>query len=105
MSGNSSPLVEACTKADEGIAELLLEHKADPNICDGKPLIEAVTQKETDLLDLLLKHKANPNCKDEYGLTPLEHAFGDEDEETAVKLRDAGAEIPDGHWPFDDDNS
>mgnify|MGYP002622832671 CR=1 FL=1 len=54
--------------------EILLNNKADPNICDAKkeyPVIEAVKQNKFFFLGLLGKYGANLNVLNEKGETPL----------------------------------
>ena len=57
------------------VAELLLEHDADPNILtvffgDG-PLSTALQKDRPGLVQLLLKHGADPNARGNNGQTPL----------------------------------
>jgi serine/threonine-protein phosphatase 6 regulatory ankyrin repeat subunit B len=54
------------------IVELLLNNKADPNICcEGEsPLYIASLQDHTEIVELLLNNKADPNiCRE--GRSPL----------------------------------
>lgn len=75
--GDVSAIHIAVKKSYSSISELLLKHKADPNLTDqGKctPLHWAVSQNDLKLVELLLKYKANVNSKDFIDSTPLHEA-------------------------------
>ena len=50
--------------------EVLLEHKAEPNMCDENgvsPIMHAVIDNNRAIAALLIKHGANPRLKDHTG--------------------------------------
>lgn len=75
--------------------QYLLQHKADPNIRDGKgntPLILATMAQREDLVTLLLNYKANVNLANSQGQTPLILAVNNRDEPMARLLIAKGAD-------------
>lgn len=84
-----SPLQSAVEKRNLGIAELLLQHGADPNAYAGRwPLLCRLASdfcrsrcspvqlaKELALLSLLIRYGAEPDIQDVSGRTPLSIAF------------------------------
>ena len=59
------------------VAEVLLEHGADPNVRPRcSPLYAAFQWGHLDLVQLLLKHGADPNARDDHGDTLLHVASG-----------------------------
>jgi ankyrin repeat protein len=78
------------------VAEVLLEHDADPNILtrygEG-PLSMALQGGHPDLVQLLLKHGADPNARDDYGQTLLHVASRVGDLKTARGLLKLGVAV------------
>lgn len=77
-----TPLQQAMRFTLWNIAQLLLEHKADPNVADKDqgsrtPLHKAVLARKADLVNLLLKKGANPNTKDKDEEVPLNYIMDD----------------------------
>ncbi|XP_013382515.1 ankyrin-1-like [Lingula anatina] len=71
-----TPLHKAAEQGATEFVQLLLQHRADPNIQDGSarghtPLLLAAEQGATQCVQLLLQHGADPNIQDELGCTPL----------------------------------
>jgi len=61
------------------IVELLLKHKADPNLpvrfnTSMAPLEVAVRMDRLDMIEVLLQHGANPNLKNRNGFSPIDIA-------------------------------
>ena len=80
----TTPLLTATLRGDAAMAELLIEHGADPNRPDkdnNRPLDAAVTNNHLEVLKLLLAKKAKVNYVDKTKMTPLLYAasvdFGD----------------------------
>jgi ankyrin repeat protein/tetratricopeptide (TPR) repeat protein len=73
---NLTVLQFAVSSRKDGIAELLLQAGANPNVYydqDGNtPLHWAVDPKRKPLVKLLLDHQANPNARNNSGRTPLD---------------------------------
>src|SRR5262249_44452111 len=57
------------------------------------PLLLAASGGYADLARLLLEKKANPNVRDQFGLTPLQHAARVGSKELTEMLLAAGAEV------------
>lgn len=60
------------------LTEMLLRHKADPDLADANgttPLIWAVKQGNEELVALLLKYGARKDKADNLGVTPFEYAM------------------------------
>jgi ankyrin repeat protein len=58
-----------------------------------KELVRAVTIQRGSLIDLCLKEHVDPNGRDAQGRTPLLIAMSHQDEKTARRLVDAGAQV------------
>lgn len=74
--GNQSPLFLATTKQNQKIVELLLKHKANPNISNNyglTPLHNAISLANEMIAELLIKNGADVNAKDRNGWTPLHY--------------------------------
>lgn len=70
----ATALAWAVMRSNAGIAAMLLEAGADPNLTNEPgigPLALAVTHGSAELVQLLLRHRANPNVARENGETPL----------------------------------
>ncbi|CAH1773459.1 unnamed protein product [Owenia fusiformis] len=99
-----TPLWATLNLDSVNILELLLNHKADPNIENSfkqTPLIQTMMMKKYNFMEVLLKYKADPNRKDESGDTPLIIAAIDGDHEALELLlrhnADKDAKDSDGH--------
>jgi len=75
-SEGATPLLRAVRNdPDSGIASLLLDQKADPNLAGPNgdtPLRFAVRQGRKNLVELLLAKGANPNLRNDQGVTLLD---------------------------------
>lgn len=74
LTENLTALHEATKIGHEAIVNLLLIHKADPNVPGpwaNTPLHEAAELGYISIVNLLLNHGANPNMADTYGRTAL----------------------------------
>ncbi|WP_051197453.1 ankyrin repeat domain-containing protein [Flavobacterium soli] len=72
-----TPLIIACCSGNSKAAKLLLEKKANPNICDANgnsALLYAVQFKNLELVELLLQYDADKSQKDDLGKTAFEYA-------------------------------
>jgi len=90
-----TPLRAAVLDGQKETVQLLLAHKADPNIPDGEgktPLHYAVAGRSKELVKLLLANHADVNRRDQSGLTPLAYAALALDTDTAAALLDAKAD-------------
>jgi ankyrin repeat protein len=69
------------------------------------PLQSAAAARQTKIVDLLLKHKADPNIREQGGYTPLHAAAQNGDRETIRALLYGGADLTlqsdDGKLPLD----
>ena len=91
------PLLYACKIGNMGMAKLLLQNGANPNV-QGEwnkttPLIYAATRATSELLQCLLEKNADTELKDDYGQTALMCAVSLWSIENAVHLVEAGADI------------
>ena len=90
-----TPLRAAVNDDQKEIAQLLLAHKADPNIPDSEgltPLHLAVLGQHKEIVKLLLANHAEVNRQDNSGRTPLNRAAGLADTTIAATLLDAKAD-------------
>lgn len=65
-----TPLIAAVLSNNQKCVEVLLEHKAEPNMCDENgvsPIMHAVIDNNRAIAALLIKHGANPRLKDHTG--------------------------------------
>ena len=92
-----TPIVQAAVNENLDITKLLIEHGADPNLCQKNgesALMDAVNRGNAEITEYLLEHGADPNLKTNAG-TALIYA----DNVIVMKmLLDYGADpnIPDG---------
>ena len=73
-----SPLTAACLTQNVEIVDMLLEHRADPNLASTSrclPLLVTAVKNNSELAELLLKHGANIDVTDSEGNTALHHAI------------------------------
>ncbi len=81
VDGNSkfgTPLMAAVVKGNKTITNILLKHKANPNIQDNKGTTAAhyaVMFKNYDIIKLLVDAKANFELKDLNNKSPLDYAI------------------------------
>lgn len=69
-----TPLIVACQTGELWIAQLLLQHGADPNVANSlgfTPLRQAIIEDHTEIVQLLLEMGSDPNALDSQGKTPL----------------------------------
>jgi len=95
FAGGFTPLLAATAQDETEIAQLLLAHKADPNLADSAgytPLVRAVSGRYKELVKLLLANHAEVNRQDSRGLTPLGYAVQNSDTAIATALLDAKAD-------------
>ena len=106
--GGSSPLLRAVMEGAQPAVELLLAHKADPNVGrpqDGwTPLQEAAQREIKGIAQVLLKAGADVNAKGTYGFTPLHMAVSRKQREVTELLlanhADPNAKDNEGHTPL-----
>ena len=68
-----TPLMIACFKEKPLTAEILLQRRADPNVCDSADntaMHIAAMRGSLNMVQLLLKHKANIDPRNQEGKTP-----------------------------------
>jgi cytohesin len=103
-----SPLLRAVMQGTQPAVELLLAHKADPNVGrpqDGwTPLQEAAQREIKGIAQVLLKAGADVNAKGTYGFTPLHMAVSRKQREVTELLlanhADPNAKDNEGHTPL-----
>ena len=75
------------------------------NDLKAAPIQSAAAAGQTKIVELLLKHKADPNIREQGGYTPLHAAAQNGDEETIRALLHGGADLSlrsdDGRLPLD----
>ena len=75
------------------------------NDLNAAPIQSAAAAGQTKIVELLLKHKADPNIREQGGYTPLHAAAQNGDEETIRALLYGGADLSlrsdDGRLPLD----
>lgn len=69
------------------------------------PLMIAVYTKQNDMAELLLRHKANPDIMDDMGMAPLHHALAHGNDKMVEILVQSGADVnsrtlPSGNTPI-----
>lgn len=75
-SAGDTPLAVAVSYSMKGMVELLLQHKADPNVKtgNGNSLLHlAAANRNSEILDALLTAGANPNTLNAQGLSALDY--------------------------------
>jgi cytohesin len=91
-----TPLRAAVLDGQKEMAQLLLAHKADPNIPDAEgitPLHWAVRGRNKELVKVLLANHAEVNRQDQHsGMTPLGYAVSLSETDIAAALLDAKAD-------------
>jgi ankyrin repeat protein len=90
-----TPLRAAVLAHQKESVQLLLAHKADPNIPDGEgktPLHRAVLERHKELVRLLLENHAEVNRQDNYRETALSYAVTLSETSIAAALLDAKAD-------------
>jgi ankyrin repeat protein len=76
-SSNGTALAAAAVKGNAGMAKILLDNKANPNIADPSgltPIMYATQFENKELIQLLIKYKADLTKKDSEGRTPYDYA-------------------------------
>ena len=96
----SSALEKAVFNDDIGMARMLLEAGADPNVLSEKkiencdlPLVEAARRGNVEMIRLLLDHGADVLLKGRYGECALPAAVHPGNDRTVMILAKAGADI------------
>ena len=86
----TSPLLRAVMEGAQPAVELLVAHKADPNIgrleYEWTPLHEAAQRGSKGIAEVLLKAGADVNAKETHGCTPLNIAASGKQREVAELL-------------------
>ena len=84
------PLVEAAANGKFGIAELLLQHHANPNTTEDinqwTALMMAAARADAPLVELLVNHGADVNVADKKGDTAIDIAYQSNDEDTIAAI-------------------
>lgn len=90
-----TPLANAARQRKDKIAEILIEHGADPNLAsDGTtPLIAALMRDSVPTIEVLLKHGAKIEEPGTEGYRPLSMAIADSRYDSAKALIEHGADI------------
>src|ERR1035438_2626878 len=87
---SSAPLLRAVMEGAQPAVELLVAHKADPNIgrleYEWTPLHEAAQRGSKGIAEVLLKAGADVNAKETHGCTPLNIAASGKQREVAELL-------------------
>ncbi len=102
-----SPLILACYRGNDDVAQYLATHVKDinQNSSSGTALAAAVVKGNAALTKILLENKANPNIADSAGVTPLVYAVQFENKEIIALLLKYKADYKikdnDGHSPYD----
>jgi ankyrin repeat protein len=81
-------LAHACFMNKHAVTEILLEHKANPNVVVGdEPLLHiAYRISDKEILTLLLEHGAHPNAVDREYRTTLSKSIELEDQKERLEL-------------------
>ena len=71
-----TPLILACYRGNNDVAEYLAKHVKDINFnsASGTALAAAAVKGNIRIAKVLLENKANPNIADQMGMTPLIYA-------------------------------
>lgn len=102
-----SPLILACYRGNNAVAEYLAKNVKDVNYnsSNGTALAAAAVKGNTALAKLLLENKANPNLPDGSGMTPIVYAIQFENKDLVALLLQHKAKTDikdnDGHTPYD----
>lgn len=102
-----SPLILACYRGNDAVANYLATHVKDINYnsSSGTALAAAVVKGNAALTKTLLENKANPNIADASGITPLVYAVQFENREIIQLLlkykADYKTKDKEGHSPYD----
>lgn len=91
----NTPLLIACSHEYTGIAELLLDADADPNLTGEAvhPLEEAVVRRDHETVKLLLERKADVNASQHASTSILQLSIFNGDEDVFQTLIDAKADV------------
>ncbi|UMQ44083.1 ankyrin repeat domain-containing protein [Chryseobacterium sp. Y16C] len=83
-----SPLILACYRGNNAVAEFLIDHVKDVNYgsTQGSALTAAVFKSNKQLTQKLLEKRANPNLADTNGTTPLIYAVQLQDKDLVAIL-------------------
>lgn len=77
-SKEGTALAGLAIRYNKDLVNLLLQHKANPNIADSSgttPLFWAVKTGNKELVEILIKNGADTTLKDNMGFTPFEYAL------------------------------
>jgi len=105
VNNKTSLLHESIITKKLSVAEILLDHGANPNEKDqnGNPLLTtALVNNQVEIVKILLDHGANPNEKDQNNNSPLTKALVNNQVEMVKALLDHGADAneKDKHGDF-----
>lgn len=84
---HANPLSSACSRGDNVLLKLLLNHGVHPAQDTQDPLIIAAAMRNMPGVGLLLQHGANPNLRSRTGLRGAVHAAIGKDPQWAVQIR------------------
>ncbi|MDT8925277.1 ankyrin repeat domain-containing protein [Pseudomonas taiwanensis] len=87
IENHPNPLSSACSRGDNVLLKLLLQHGVRPTQDTQDPLIIAAAMRNKPGVGLLLQHGANPNLSSRAGLRGAVHAAIGKDPQWAVQIR------------------